>query len=58
MKDTAHVRIRHPQQVFCSFDDLSADILSNQILRATVRRLLGEETLDASLSGDLLISVL
>lgn len=53
MKDTAHVRIRHPQQVFCSFDDLSADILSNQILRATVRRVLGDDTIDASLLGDL-----
>lgn len=53
MKETARVRISHPQQVFCSFDDLSADILSNQILRATVRRLLGEETLDVSLRRDL-----
>jgi 5-methylcytosine-specific restriction enzyme subunit McrC len=53
MRNTARVRTRRPQQVFCAFDDLSADVLSNQILKATIRRILGEDTLNASLRGEL-----
>lgn len=53
MRNTTRLRTRRPQQVFCAFDDLSADVLSNQILKATVRRILGEDTLDMSLRGDL-----
>ncbi len=36
-----------PRRVYCAFDEMSADIRSNQILKATLNRLLGEETLES-----------
>jgi 5-methylcytosine-specific restriction enzyme subunit McrC len=45
MGETIRLLNTHPKKVCCSFDEMSADILSNQILRATVKRLLGEESL-------------
>lgn len=35
-----------PKKVYCAFDEMSPNILSNQILKATVNRLLGEQSLD------------
>ena len=47
--DTIRLVTKQPQTVFCSFDEMTADILSNQILKATMRRLLGEQGLKAEL---------
>ncbi|MDB4308161.1 5-methylcytosine-specific restriction endonuclease system specificity protein McrC [Gammaproteobacteria bacterium] len=40
-------------RTYCEFDELSVDTLPNQILRATVRRLLKAPKLDAELRGSL-----
>jgi 5-methylcytosine-specific restriction enzyme subunit McrC len=53
IENTFRVRSRQPQQVFCAFDDLNANVLSNQILKATIRRILGEEHLRPVLRADL-----
>jgi len=52
MGNTIQVRAKQPQKVFCAFDEMSADVVSNQILKATMRRILGEEHLEAELRGD------
>jgi 5-methylcytosine-specific restriction enzyme subunit McrC len=41
-----------PGRVYCSFDEMSPDVPSNQILKSTLNRLLGEETLDISVRKD------
>jgi 5-methylcytosine-specific restriction enzyme subunit McrC len=40
-------------KVHCAFDEMSADILSNQILKATLTRLLGEDALGKPLRQEL-----
>lgn len=42
-----------PRKLYCTFDEMSADIHSNQILKATVKRLLGIKSLEASLRREL-----
>jgi 5-methylcytosine-specific restriction enzyme subunit McrC len=42
-----------PKKLHCSFDEVSADILSNQILKATLKRLLGEQALGSQLRAEL-----
>jgi 5-methylcytosine-specific restriction enzyme subunit McrC len=42
-----------PKTLHCTFDEMSADILSNQILKATLMRLLGEQALDRQLRAEL-----
>jgi 5-methylcytosine-specific restriction enzyme subunit McrC len=42
-----------PKRLQCAFDEMSADILSNQVLKATLMRLLGEESLDGRLRSQL-----
>jgi 5-methylcytosine-specific restriction enzyme subunit McrC len=42
-----------PRRLQCAFDEMSADILSNQILMATVKRLLGEQALARQFRADL-----
>jgi 5-methylcytosine-specific restriction enzyme subunit McrC len=44
---------RQPGRVYCEFDEMSADISSNQILKATLSRLLGEETLEIKIRREL-----
>ena len=41
-----------PGRVHCSFDEMSPNVPSNQILKSTLNRLLGEETLDISVRKD------
>ncbi len=38
-----------PGKVSCAFDEMSVDILSNRILKATLRRILGEDSLEKQL---------
>ncbi len=42
-----------PKKVYCAFDEMSADIQSNQILKATVNRLLGVRELGAPVRREL-----
>jgi 5-methylcytosine-specific restriction enzyme subunit McrC len=42
-----------PQKLYCTFDEMSLDIPSNQILKATATRLLGVESLDAPVRREL-----
>ncbi len=42
-----------PGRIHCSFDEMSANIRSNQILKATLSRLLGEETLESPIRREL-----
>lgn len=42
-----------PKRVHCTFDEMSADILSNQILKATLTVLLGEQGLDSKVRSEL-----
>jgi 5-methylcytosine-specific restriction enzyme subunit McrC len=44
---------RQPGKVYCAFDEMSADIRSNQILKATLHRLLGEGTLQIPIRKEL-----
>jgi 5-methylcytosine-specific restriction enzyme subunit McrC len=37
-----------PKKVYCAFDEMSADVRTNQILKATMNRLLGEQMLGAA----------
>jgi 5-methylcytosine-specific restriction enzyme subunit McrC len=39
---------RHPLKLVCAFDEMNADILSNQILKAIMHRILGEQNLQAN----------
>lgn len=45
--------LRPRGRVACSFDEVSVDIPSNRVLKGTIRRLLGVDTLDARLRGRL-----
>jgi 5-methylcytosine-specific restriction enzyme subunit McrC len=49
---TIQIRVQQPQKAFCEFDDLSADILTNQILKATMTAILGTQDLRAKLRAD------
>jgi 5-methylcytosine-specific restriction enzyme subunit McrC len=49
MRDTIRLCAKQPQRVFCAFDEMTVDIVSNQILRATARRLLGANGLKPEL---------
>jgi 5-methylcytosine-specific restriction enzyme subunit McrC len=53
IKETIRLLAAQPKRICCTFDEMSADILSNQILKATVKQLLGEETLDQELRAEL-----
>ena len=53
MAPSIRTRAMSPKKVYCAFDEMSADILSNQILKATLRRLTGEETLQGPLRREL-----
>lgn len=46
-----------PRRVYCAFDELSADIPSNQILKATLSRLLGEEAFELPIRRELRQSI-
>lgn len=42
-----------PKRLYCAFDEMSADIQSNQILKATLNRLLGVQELGTALRREL-----
>jgi 5-methylcytosine-specific restriction enzyme subunit McrC len=42
-----------PKRLHCTFEEMSADILSNQILKATLTTLVGEQALDGRLRAEL-----
>ncbi len=42
-----------PSRLYCAFDEMSADMPSNQILKATLKRLIGVEALEKPVRGDL-----
>lgn len=43
----------HPGSLYCAFDEMSVDIQSNQILKATLKRLLGVRELETSLRREI-----
>ena len=51
--ETIQLMTMRPKKVHCVFDEMSADILSNQILKATIKRLLGEQSLSVRLRAEL-----
>jgi 5-methylcytosine-specific restriction enzyme subunit McrC len=51
--DTLLVLAKQPKKLFCTFDELSADIANNQILKATMKSLLGEDSLKRELRTEL-----
>ncbi len=53
IRETIRLLAAQPKRIYCSFDEMSADILSNQILKATVKRLLGEESLEPGRRAEL-----
>jgi 5-methylcytosine-specific restriction enzyme subunit McrC len=53
MGDTLLLLTKQPKKVFCAFDEMSRDIRNNQILKATMKRLLGEESLTRELQAEL-----
>lgn len=42
-----------PRRLYCSFDEISSDIHSNQILKATMKRLLGVQALEKNIRREL-----
>jgi 5-methylcytosine-specific restriction enzyme subunit McrC len=50
---TIRLQTSEPSRVFCMFDDLSTDTLTNQILKSTLTRLLGEESLEGDVRAKL-----
>jgi 5-methylcytosine-specific restriction enzyme subunit McrC len=50
---TIRLLTAQPKRVHCALDEMSADILSNRILKATLMMLLGEQGLDGRLRGEL-----
>src|SRR5664280_1698515 len=42
-----------PKQVVCAFDELSADVLTNQIIKATMTAVLGESTVERAVRREL-----
>ena len=43
------LKMRHTPQLACDFEEFAADILTNQILKATIRRLIATANLDSNL---------
>jgi 5-methylcytosine-specific restriction enzyme subunit McrC len=50
---TLQIRAQQPQRLVCVFDEMSSDILSNQILKATLRAIIGVQELDANLRAEI-----
>jgi len=46
--------IRNSPQMFCDYDELSNDILHNQILKAVIRKVLNVKSLDKNIHSDLM----
>ena len=42
-----------PKRLHCAFDEMSADVLTNRILRTTLKRLIGEQSLSKKLRAEL-----
>src|ERR1700732_3028908 len=53
MAQSIRAMTMQPKRVYCAFDEMSADIRSNQVLKATLSRLLGEETLEIPIRREL-----
>ena len=53
MASSIRTMTAQPRRVYCAFDEMSADIRSNQILKATLKRLLGEERLEIPIRREL-----
>lgn len=49
---TLRLHARKVRRIDCSFDDLSHDVLHNQLLKASLKALLGTSTLDRSIARD------
>ena len=50
---TIRLLTAQPTKVHCAFDEMSADVLSNQILKATLMMLVAEQGLDRQLRAEL-----
>ena len=57
LRDSIALKMRHTPQLACDFDEFAADILTNQILKATIRRLLGVASLDGKLREKLRLAL-
>jgi 5-methylcytosine-specific restriction enzyme subunit McrC len=53
LQNSIILKMRHTQQLACDFDELSADIPTNQILKATIRRVVHTDYLDSELGEKL-----
>jgi 5-methylcytosine-specific restriction enzyme subunit McrC len=57
LQDSIALKIRHTPQLACDFDEFAADIPTNQILKATIRRLISTANLDSKLRGQLRLAL-
>lgn len=53
MTPSIRTRAVQPRRLYCGFDEMSVDILSNQILKATIKRLVGVQQLGTPLRREL-----
>ncbi len=57
LQDSIALKMRHTPQLACDFDEFAADIPANQILKATIRRLISTANLDSKLRGQLRLAL-
>jgi len=53
MAPSVRTLMMQPRRLYCAFDEMSGDIHSNQILKATLRRLVGVQELETELRREL-----
>jgi 5-methylcytosine-specific restriction enzyme subunit McrC len=53
MAETIRCLVTRPKRVVCSFDELTTDVPTNRIIKATINSLLGELTLSSEMRGEL-----
>ncbi len=52
--ETIQLQARSIRRLFCEFDDLSHDLLHNQVIKASLRRLARAQSIDPGLARDLI----
>jgi 5-methylcytosine-specific restriction enzyme subunit McrC len=57
LEDSIALKIRHTSQLACDFDEFAADILTNRILKASIRRLASTANLDSTLREKLCLAL-
>ena len=57
LQDSITLKMRHISQLACDFDEFAADILTNQIIKAAMRRLISTANLDSKLREKLSLAL-